>query len=406
MPTFTSRPNLDGTVGYWVGLFHPDSRPAPIGPRTTVPFEILVYDKSFKRVGWVGAYQSLTATVRHNAVSTAEFVVLLTHPRIPDLMTPGCRIVMNYDGDYLLSGTVESNSISESAGTVAFTVQSDFAKLTQTLGWPVPANPITGQGTAATQYTLTGPAETVVKRIAGVNAARRGEPIVIAPDLGRGNVVTVFWRMNPLVDKLFPVIDQAGIGVDFRQSGKGWLLDCYTPTVRKHILSQESGIVVDATAVLTNPTLTRVVVGGQGVGTAREFVEIINAPMEAKYGFIREGFVDARDLATTAELTARGQEALAAAAETYGFSMTLAENNVFKYGRTIRIGDIATYAINVPRQSPILITDVCRLVTITHNPGEPVIATPSLGDPNAQDPVANIIDAIKRVDVKLRKEVL
>jgi len=405
MPTYRER-TFGDVFGDNFGLFEPDPRPTPFPPRTTVPFEIVVYDKAFKRRGWVGAYQSLTVNVRHNAVSTAEFVVLITHPRIPDLMAAGCRVVMNYDGAYLLSGTVESNSISEADGTITFSVQSDFAKLTQMLGWPVPTTYINDQGSSTSDYVLTGPAETVVKKIVAVNADRLGEPITIAPDQGRGDTVTVFWRMNPLTDKMYPVIDQAGVGVDLRQSGSGWRLDCYTPTVRKRVLSQSSGVVVDATASLTNPTVTRVVVGGQGVGTARAFIQIVNAPMEAKYGFIREAFVDARDVDTLDLMVARGKEALAAGVETYGFSMSLAENEAFRYGRTIKVGDIATYAIDVPKQAPILITDVCRLVTVTHNPGEPVTVTPSLGDPNAQDPTSVIISAIQRLNAKFRKVVL
>jgi len=234
--------------------------------------------------------------------------------------------------------------------------------------------------------------------------------MVIAPDQGRGAVVTVMVRMHSLPDRMFPVIDQAGIGVDIRQSGQGWLLDCYTPTVRTRVLSQASGVVIDSQASLTLPTLTRVVVGGQGVGTAREFQLVINTALEAKYGtpeipFIREGFVDARDVSDTAGLIARGQEALAAAAETYGFNLTLAENNAFKYGRTILRGDIATYSIGSTwLPTPILVQDVCRQVTITHNRGEPVIATPSLGDPDAQNPDKVVMSAITRLDKQAKNK--
>jgi hypothetical protein len=242
---------------------------------------------------------------------------------------------------------------------LTFTVESDFRVVNNWLGWPVPDAPISG-GQTVEYRTITGPAETVVKTVMAENAARLGYPLTVAEDEGRGAVGTYSFRFHPIYDRLFPAVDQAGIGVTVRMEGQGLLLDCYEPRDYEHRLSPDDGTVVGGTFSLTAPSTTRVVVGGQGEGVLREF----------------RAFSDhARDTAEGDIYQARADEALAAGAAMAGLSLELSETKHFRYGgEGLRVGDRVTAEIDGQ-----LFTDVLREVRLSWDKTGDV-ATPVLGE--------------------------
>lgn len=358
------------------------------------PFRIMVFDGAFRRRGWVGAPTALTATVRHNALSVADVTIPADHPRVGDVMTPGARLVIDYDGRHLLSGPIvrRSGVGPRVTSTITLTVEDDWRVLARTLGWPNPNGPITAQGAASAYDRVKGPAETVVKHFAAVNFARLRRPVNVASDLGRGDTVDVQMRMHPLTDRLFPAVDLAGIGVTVRQESTGLTLDCYTPTVRKRVVSEETGALVGWEWSDTAPGCTRVVVGGAGEGTAREFTSVVDTERETVWADVGEEFRDARDISgdTTddngetvalpaaeveALLRARGEERLTEAAPTTGLSLTLAESQGWRYGRHVNVGDTVTVAVG----GGVTVTDILREASLTWTADQGVDVTPVVG---------------------------
>ncbi len=263
------------------------------------PFVITVYDKAFRRLGWVGAYESLTLNLRHNAVSTAALVVANDHVRLPDLLANGARLVIEYEGATVLTGPVTS-STGELApdGAVTVTVESDWRVIRALLGWQVPGGALSAQSKRYDRRR--GPAETVAKQLIAANAARLGIPLDVEEDGGRGEVISVAVRMHPLVDRLLPAVDVAGVGLRVQQVGQRLHLSCYVPRVRERVLTQESGVIVAGEWELAAPTVTDVVAGGYGEGVHREFFSASDAAAKVAYGpsLFAESFLDADDAAS------------------------------------------------------------------------------------------------------------
>lgn len=364
-----------------------------------IPYEILVY-KGWGFEGWVGRPIDVKPVVRHNVKSTAAFAIDSDHIRAADLMSPGARVIIYRHGEYQMSGPVRQvGGDFVTASKLTFTVEDDFRILHNWLAWPKPTAPLTGQDV---EYrSITAPAETVVKTIMAEAAARIGFPLTIATDQGRGVPGNYTFRFHPAYNRLFPAVDQAGIGVTVRQDGAGLVLDCYEPRDYPHQLSQESGTVVGGSYSLSAPTTTRVVVGGQGEGVEREFKGFQNAALESEWNDVIEVLQDARDSSVGDVFAARANETLAEGAPLAGLSLELSESEHFRYGGDgLRVGDWVTAVVGGRT-----FTDVLREVRLSWDKGGD-LATPIVGE-RSDDPdlkLAKNLRALKRdnIDRKAR----
>lgn len=336
------------------------------------PFEITVYDKSFQQKGFIGNPKKIEVHVRHNLTSTAIITVDGDHGRIPDLLAPGSRILVGFNGAHLMGGPVRQRSGQGPSvvSTVTVIVEDDFRLLTRILGWPVPtvASPNTPGAIAGqtVEYDKYGPApaETVVKHFVSRNATRLGLPVTIAPDQGRGAQITASMRMHRLAERLYPAVDQAGIGVTVRQNSSapsGLTVDCYAQTVHTQVINEASGIVTEWSWDQNPPMATRVVLGGPGEGTARAFRLVRDTARETEWGDVIEEFRDTRDDGAVAVMEQRAQETLTEGAPTYGLKIGLSEAGVWQYGRAFNVGDVITHEI--APGAPV--TDVLREVVMT-----------------------------------------
>lgn len=341
-----------------------------------IPYEILVYDRNFDFVGWVGRPLDVKPVIRHNVKSTATFTIDADHIRASALMEPGARVMIYKHGNFEMSGPVRLVGGPFSlAPDLTFTVEGDFRILNNWLSWPKPNAPLSG-GQTDEYRRITGPAETVVKTVMAENAARLGYPLFVTPDQGRGAVGTYTFRFHPIYDRLFPAVDQAGIGVTVRMEGKGLLLDCYEPRDYPHQLSPDGGTVTGGNFSLSAPSATRVVVGGQGEGVLREFRGFTDPTREAEWNDIIEVLQDARDTAEGDIYQSRADEALAEGAAMAGLSLELSETPHFRYGgKGLRVGDRVSARVNGQ-----VFTDVLREVRLSWDTDNGDVSTPVLGE--------------------------
>jgi hypothetical protein len=162
----------------------------------------------------------------------------------------------------------------------------------------------------------------------------------VATNLNRGATIPggVPLRMHPLADKLFPAVEAAGLGVTVWQADTtpgvpaGLVLDVYEPVTHPRTLSVKGRTLKQVTMTRTRPAASRVIIGGQGEGTARTFRSLTDTAREAQYGMRAETFRDARDDNTATVLDARGQETLTENGPKNGVSLILAGSGIFKYG--------------------------------------------------------------------------
>lgn len=358
---------------------------------TINPFRVSVWDKSFGFVGWIGNPTEVHAIPRHNGLPTGSLVIDGDHRWADALMDvdSGVRAHIDYEGTRAIGGRVMSAVLQGPSSSSQLTVQieDDWRLLTRILGWQVPGSAISAQ--SASEYrVITGPAETVVKTLVAQNVARLGLPVTCATDLGRGDTITVSIRMLPLTDRLLPAIDQAGIGVTVRQTGSGFILDCYESSPYPVTLTEASGIVETWKLSRAAAKATRAVIGGSGDGTARGFRAVVDTALEAATGDVIEVFVDARETSDTTVLDARGFEHIAEGAPTAGLAVTFSETAHFRYGPGgVSVGDIVTLDVGKP------ITDVLRTAELVYTAADGVSATPVIGQ-RSDDPNTTLVQAV------------
>lgn len=361
--------------------------------------EVLVYDKAFGSRQWIGDPIYVTATPRHNQQPTATIALAADDPKVALLSSTGARCVIRYRDEHMVGGPVRlrrGQGIS-GQGVRLFDVADDWRLTSRVLLWQVPGSAITAQS-ASEYHIVTGPAETVVKTLLGAAITRMGLPVTVATDLGRGATISVQARMSTPVDVLYPLADQAGIGITVRQVGAGLVLDCYEPADTPITLSEKGGTLTELDWSISAPEVTRVVAGFDGEGTARHFRTRVDAALEAALGDVIEVFVDARDLkhddpGFEAAATARMQAAIAAGSAKAGLSVSLAETSRFRYGGAngVHVGDPLT----VPMVGGPGITDVLREATLTWSK-DGTRVTPVIGD-RRDDPDMTFARAVASV---------
>jgi hypothetical protein len=338
---------------------------------------VVVYNKAMGRKGPV-PLSGLSLTQTHNAGGTATFAADLDHNRTADLLTEGARVIITLPGVFM-SGSVFPTGGDSASGTGIFTVTDDFDLVfRKTQGWPVPAAGLGAQTVA--YYEDSGPAESVVKRAVTANRITRlGSPVVCATDLARGANIAVSLRFHPLFDRLFPAVDQAGIGVTCRQIDGQIVVDAYVPPVDSRPKTMESGVIQKWSYSASPPTVTRVVMGDQGEAAARGFTGFVDTDLESRFGTAMEGFGDARDTDDAPTIATRAAEKLAEGAPKYGFSVELGDG-AFSYGRGLTLGQQVTLQLG---STPV--TDVLRQVTVTLDDNG-LVVKPQIGerrdDPN------------------------
>jgi hypothetical protein len=345
-------------------------------------FRISVYDKDRVFQGQIGNPSALTVTVRHNLISTLSMTVPLGHKELPKLMADGARLRVSFKGEFLMSGPIVADELTTDgkSGSYTVSVEDDKRILWDIAGWPVPVALISDQ--SGQEYrTYTGTAENVVKSAVEENGVfRLGIPgLTIAPNLNRGAVIPggVALRMHPLADRLFPALEEAGIGVTVEQQGTALVMDVYEPVTHPRTLSTAGRTLKQVSMTRTRPKASRVIIGGQGEGTARTFRYLTDTAREATYGMRAEVFKDARDDGGAEVMDARGQEALAENGPKNGVSLTLAGSGIFKYGPGgFHVGD----RIPVKVTDDITITEVIRECTLKWVSRDYASVEPAIGE--------------------------
>lgn len=341
------------------------------------PFRVNVYDKAFAfqfPLGGIG----VSVTPRHLAKGTGTLTVPLKHKRTDALFTPGQRCTIDYltgkdrsdDASWLriMSGKLYSKNIAAAnvpaAGKlVGFGVESDWRVMESLLGWAVPGSAIGSQGAAAYDVR-TGDAETVLKGYLGANVGRLPYSVTMATNAHRGSTVFGSIRFQKLSEMLPPIALAGGVGMTFDQVGSGIVADVYVPTDRTaRVFTEESGALLSWALATTGPSATAAIVATDGEGTLRHFALAQDTALRDEWGEYVEAFVDARDLVNTqtSEIAQRAAHALADGAPQAGWSVTLAETDVVRYGKNLFVGD----RIAVQITPKIALSDILSECTLT-----------------------------------------
>lgn len=305
------------------------------------PFEIRVYDRAFKRQGWVADPVAASFTPRFNAQGTGELRLSASDPVLEYLLAPGARVSCQYNGEHLMSGRALKPSGSFLPnGEIVVQISDDWRRMRNTLAWVRPNGEISptdmvantdnalgqswlpgGGSDAGPDGTTSGQtgyyfwpdgsavvggvrvdsAEAAIKQLILANlGGRLNAPITVAANLNRGGDARAAGilpavRFSTLEEAAAPILTWSGLGLRFAQALDGIRIDVdvWEPTVWPQVLDVASGIIQDGNWSQEEAALTRMVIGGPGEGVNRAFFSSVDAAREALTGEVIEAFKDA-----------------------------------------------------------------------------------------------------------------
>lgn len=302
--------------------------------------------------------------LKWNDVSTCE----LTFDDDSDMLAliePNSRVRVHRDGEILMTGRYAGRGGRGPKGSTTVRFEDDFAWF-RNLGWQNPTAPITGQTAEFARYT--GPVETVVKAVCASLSTRLGLGWSIPPSTGLGPESTVEFRMHPAVDKLVELVKADRLTWTL----KNGVLNVTRGAVFPGVLTPDSGVIEAYEWSETAPTATRVVLGGSGESTSRDFGLVIDAARELEYGRIVEIYRSA-SMSEGTSLATVGAEALKETGPAVSVSVDLIEAAWFQYGM-YRIGDLVNLKIGALET-----TDVISRVTFEDSPEAGEVVKPHIG---------------------------
>jgi hypothetical protein len=289
-----------------------------------------VRNASLQRVAILQPGDGLTtfkATVRFNNVGTWEITIPETSARADLLRTPGYGIIVTGPNGVLFSGPTTAATNQKTSGSPigvwAIRGATDSIVLGEHLAYPTPSTADVTLQTAAYDAS-TAVASTLmyyyVKRnmVSAANggsapAARAVTGLTCATDTAIGSSIVGKARFDNLgtLMQSIAATSTTQLGFDIKQSGTGIQFSVYQPTDRTGTvrLDTANGTLQKA-AYGYGYGPTRVVVAGQGQGTARAFVETSNTSAESNWSRRVERFVDQRNETDTTKLTQAGNDLL------------------------------------------------------------------------------------------------
>ncbi|MEG9248002.1 hypothetical protein V6S67_07885 [Arthrobacter sp. Soc17.1.1.1] len=357
-------------------------------------FRIDIFNRDMQWVAPLGNFKALRSTIRWRGISETSITLPGNHHRIAAMSDEGARLRINFRRETLMTGMIRpvSGVGPGVAGDYVFSCQSDYRLMHNFLGWPAPGLPPDRQGEDDAYYTIgRAPLETIIKDIVRRNVVERSQiPIVIAPDLGRGPVTEVTFRMHPMIDRLQPALEASSLGITVEMKDGALHLDVVEPKPYLQPLTERSRVIQKWGFSRNPPEATRGIVGAQGEGQAREFIPFRDAAREALWGDVIEVFRDARDTSESATHAIRAAEALEDTRATASLTVELAESGNFRvFGpKGVRPGSLVTARVGSRTE----VTNVLSEVSVTYDAANGLQISSTIGPKD--DPDELIMQAI------------
>lgn len=282
------------------------------------------------------------------------------------------------DGDFRVSGVITQffRTAKDANLEVEVTCVSELAFLGDRLTYPDPSHAENQQ--AAARWSDRGPAETVIKNLVSNNLGptalkhRRVPALAVAPSQGRGGDASVDTRLKNLLDVVEPMATAANLRMNVLFSPGGLVFDTIPGRVlsRRVRLSWVSGEVIGWEMTDRAPSVTAVIVGGQGEGAdrrldSRQSIDSWQRRIEV--------FKDRRDTDDVNALEKAANEELRKGISERIMKVTVQESETRKFGVAFDVGDTITLDVaqNVTPydskiiEAKIVWTDDMRTVELT-----------------------------------------
>lgn len=342
-------------------------------------WELYVTDRVGTRLAAVDPYESAELFTRINDITTWE-VILPTDSEagrvfISDMQS---RLEVVVDQAIWRSGPVTA---------VKREVQIDGDMLTVSgvddTVWLLRRNAHPQPGSAAPPYSTTaydvhtGNAAAVLAELVRVNAGpgavtpRRVPGLVTPVPLPAGPVITVSARWQNLLTLCQETARPYGLTFDVVDL----TFNCYMAPNNGVVFSEGLETLAGWSATAEAATANKVVVAGQGEGTARLIREQQDAASVGAWG-LAESFVDQRQTSDIAELDKAAAEALASGVKPVTVVFTPLDTAGQAFGVDWWLGDVVTVAVG-----GLIVVDQIREIHVTLDESGATV-TPSVGQPS------------------------
>lgn len=373
-----------------------------------------VRSKSLNRIGQIVTKDlDFSVNLDFNGVGSWVLNVAADHPLAKNLKTPGSGIVASYRGEVLVSGPVTSATVrmasDDVAGTLVVEGASDDIYLWDRVIFPEPSN-LSMNKQGKSHDVATDKAENLLYYYASRQLGQDAHPDRVLPKFrcaiedssGAGPTLTRRARFPVLGDYLRDIATPNGLGfkVFLDDISGNPILRFSTYRVRDRTSSVRMGVennmAASTTAELGAPSVTDVVIAGQGQGTSRTLVLHTDAnatAAETLWGRRIERFVDQRQTNDKGELLQAGIEALAEGGKTYMKVKAIPlEDSAAIYGRDWRLGDKITVIIDDTEYE-----DVVSGVALKIN-GDGVVGAVKIGLEEERDVYRNLRRRISHLE--------
>ena len=371
-----------------------------------------VADKSLAMQGQiVDAELNIEAIIAHNDTGQWTLKLPVESAAIPALSKPGSRLIITTDTGQYLSGPRKIDETEQGsddpAGTVTFTGTTDNVLLKQRLAYPQPANPNVATQTDA-DWKMTGTVEAVMHALVSANlgpsapASRRDERLVMGTNLGRGPVISVVARFEPLHDVLAKVAAANAFTFGIAQRGDVLVFETAPMVDRSDVirLSVANDSLTSSKVALSAPGVTHVIVGGEGAANLRSFSEMTTPESlqgESLWGERIERYVDA-GTGTPEEIKQPALDVLKSESNTGISTQSVpAEDSTMGFGVDYFVGD--QVAVEVDGQEPVSVVSGAILKA----DAEGVRLQITLGDPHGFDPLRRAVSTALAVVGKVNR---
>lgn len=370
-----------------------------------------VRDKTLTRVGQLLPEDlvGLTAVLRYNAVGTWRVILPVGHRLGEILRQPGSGLIVSTANGTLISGpttaVVTNQTTDDINGTYEISGVDDSILLAERLAYPTPSTADVAAQT--TEFDVrTGAAETVIKGYVAANigptapAARKVPNLSVQQDQGRGTNVTGSARFETLYELVSGFADLAGLGFTIEQLGTGLEFQVFEPVDRSGTvrLDLDNGRLTKSEYSYSQPKTTRTIVGGDGDGSSRVFLERSSGDsLDAEDAWNRriEKFIDQSSTTDTAKLQQAGDEVLTKDGKTVvSVSISPSDDQTMRFGEDWGLGDKVSCVVG----STELTSVVTEVGLIVSEDGVRLGAT--VGEPNSLDYETQLLT--KQADQALR----
>lgn len=323
---------------------------------------IEVRDSGFNRVGQLTPENlvGFSAVLIKNDVGSWKVTLPVGYALAEELRKPGSGIIVTASGQTLISGPTMSIltnlSQDDPIGTYEISGVDDTVVLGERLAYPTPTTADVMAQTVAFDVR-TGPAEDVMKAYVDANIGpsapvqRRITGLTIATPTGLGVSVDGSARFETLQELLTGFADLANLGFTIEQFGDELQFQVYEPVDRSANirLDLDNGRLTRSDYAYSTPKLTRAIVGGQGEGELRDFIERTSTDSldaETLWGRRIERFVNESTANDVSILEAAGDKQLAIDGKTFvSVDVLPSDDQTMLFGIDWNLGDRVTVVV-------------------------------------------------------------